>query len=284
MNQLLSHGKGTEGQERENNMENPRIKELRKKTKEIQNNSTDGKSLTYEEMSAENERLRERVRYLTKVVAEMEEEKTKLKKEIFDLNDDVINSLVAERDEINECKFQYKHQLEECQRKMKKLEEKRDKENNKIEVKKRLINRREDLTNNECELQVSKKVETEPDTNKNNSKQDEISAVPSNVSPPASSCDSGIEMDIASLKDHFKSFKLDMERTIDILIDEKLEEKQLQIDHPKLSEQLAQVSVSHPIPDQYQLRMDRERNIIVHGLKEGETPDKDKIKEIFNAT
>ena len=111
-----------------------------------------------------------------------------------------------------------------------------------------------------------------------NEKQDKISA-PSNVSS-ASSSDSGIEVDIASLEDHFKTFKNDIERTINTLIDEKLDEKRTNIHHQKLSEELVQVSSQHHCD----LRRDRESNIIVHGLKEGETTDENMIKYIFEAT
>ena len=57
--------------------------------------------------------------------AELEREKIQLQRKISDLNDDVINSVVAERDELSESKFQYKNQLEECKRKIKKLEDER---------------------------------------------------------------------------------------------------------------------------------------------------------------
>ena len=130
----------------------------------------------------------------------------------------------------------------------------------------------EDLTYNENELHV------EPKPNKTNQKQDRKNALAVNALPPALSCDSGI--DIASLEDHFKTFKNDIERTINTLIDEKLEEKRTNSHHHNKSAKLVQVSSQHHCD----LRRDRESNIIVHGLKEGETTDENMIKYIFEAT
>ena len=63
----------------------------------------------------------------TKTIKKMEEERVKLEDEIKDLNDDVINSLVADRDEILKSKFTYIDKLEEYTRTMKKTNEERNK-------------------------------------------------------------------------------------------------------------------------------------------------------------
>ena len=81
---------------------------------------------TYEEITAENEYLGRRVLELLTANAELEKEKIQLQREISDLNGDVISSLVAERDEQCENKFQYMDQLEKCKRKINELENERD--------------------------------------------------------------------------------------------------------------------------------------------------------------
>ena len=82
-----------------------------------------GKSRTYEEILAENERLRGTNKDLKREKKELEDESAKLKAEIRDLNDDVINSLAAERDEQVEAKFQYMDKLKAAQKRILELEE-----------------------------------------------------------------------------------------------------------------------------------------------------------------
>ena len=114
-------------------MECNRRKKLPGKNKEHDKIPATVTAKSYQEITTENEQLRGKVTELMTIVADMEKERTKLKKEIFDLNDDVINSLVAERDEQVEMKFQYMDQLKECQRRIKEFEEER--ENRKSELK-----------------------------------------------------------------------------------------------------------------------------------------------------
>lgn len=85
-------------------MENHEKKNVHDKTKEIHQIPNER---TYEEITAENEHLGRRVLELLSANAELEREKIQLQREISDLNDDVINSLVAERDEQCESKFPY---------------------------------------------------------------------------------------------------------------------------------------------------------------------------------
>ena len=81
-----------------------------------ENTDFGGESVSYEKILAENSTLRKRVvrvKELMRVIKKMEVERVKLKDEIKNLNDDVINSLVAERDEITESKFLYMDKLKE---------------------------------------------------------------------------------------------------------------------------------------------------------------------------
>ena len=73
---------------------------------------------TYDEIAAENDHLGKRVLELLALVAEMEAEKKKLK-EIIDLDEDVMSSLIVERDKQRDSKTQYMEQIEECRQKIK---------------------------------------------------------------------------------------------------------------------------------------------------------------------
>ena len=72
----------------------------------------------------------------------MEDEREKLKREIKDLNEDVINSLVAERDEISQRKFEYQDKLKESNNTIRNLEDERKR------LKKEIKELNEDVINN----------------------------------------------------------------------------------------------------------------------------------------
>ena len=73
----------------------------------------------------ENDTLKGTTMKLKRVIKQMEEERGKLKNEIANLNDDVINSLVAERDEISERNFLLKQKLEESDKTVKEMKKER---------------------------------------------------------------------------------------------------------------------------------------------------------------
>ena len=211
---------------------------------------------TYNEIAAENDYLGRRVVELLALVTEMEKEKKKME-EISDLNDDMISSLITERDEQCKTKKQYMDQLEECRQKIKELEDERD------SAKKQAF-------------AYDGKVSNNATTN------GKLMTRVSGISPSASSCDSGISMNIDSFNDRLVSFQYDMERKIENMIDDKLSQKQFgQLDpfeEPKPSSHL-QVT-----PERY-LNNDRERNLIIHGLKEeDESTDRERINEILRTT
>ena len=157
-----------------------------------ENTDFGGESVSYEKILAENSTLRKRVKELMRVIKKMEEERVKLKDEIKDLNDDVINSLVAERDEILKSKFAYMDKLEESTRTMKKMDEERN-----------------TLQSDNEEL---RKILAERDS----PKYDGLVAKSSDL---AQSTDSGISM-------YLDSFKEQIEKKIDSTIDIKLNERQ----------------------------------------------------------
>ena len=212
----------------------------------------------------------------------MEKEKAKMKEEIFNLKDDVINSLVAERDEQIESKFRYMDQLEECHRRIKELEGEQYKANNKGE----LTNENDaPKCENEVNLLTEKAIEMNaPTENTNESK---IATAVSDISPTASSCDSGIGMNVELFKNHIESFKLDMETKLEKLIDERLAQKHLERRYSNaVEEPMPSSNISGAITEKYPLDFeeDRERNIIIHGIIEDEWTDKEKIEEIFKIT
>ena len=230
------------------------IKEVHKKNKKNQDipaNALCRKSRTYEDISTENASLRGKVNELMHVVKQMEEERAQLKKEIFDLNDDVINSLVSERDEILERKLEYMDKLKESQRRVKDLEEERDK----------------------AKLLPTEEMEAE--TPRASPKQECVVATPSEL-PPAS-CDSGIGMDLDSFKEY-------MDTKIDSLIDVKLNKRLA--GHVKLEqESYKSNNITNDVTDQEPVSDERECNIIIHGLEETgcKTADQKKVQDIFNA-
>ena len=247
---------------------------------------------TYEEVATENEYLGRRVLELLTLVAEMEKEKDQLKEEISDLNDNVINSLVAERDEQCESKFQYMDQLEECRRKINELEHERDLAKRQSELKK-ASDHSDIAPNSEEKSNVSMEEVSEPKTAR--VIENKVKTSTPNLSPTSSSSDSGIAMDLDLFKNHIESFKLDMERKIENFIDERLDQKQFAINNSKPSSKPFGKPIQSPspslqipqeIPERYPAdsENDRKRNIIIHGLEEGESSDKEKIDVIFRTT
>ena len=71
---------------------------------------------SYERLHEENEKLKRTVSDQIQIIYDLYDERDKLKKEIFKLNDDDINSLVAERDEFLEKKFSTRTKLRSTKR------------------------------------------------------------------------------------------------------------------------------------------------------------------------
>ena len=233
---------------------------------------------SYKEITTENDQLKGKVTELMTMVADLEKERTKLKKEIFDLNDDVINSLVAERDEQVEMKFKYMDQLKECQRRIKELEEERESRKSELKM-------HNDASNcgGEAVVSTDERIETRSATlNTNN---DESTTNASDLPSPASSLDSGVGMDIFT--NHIASFKIDMERKIENMIEEKLNLKhRLMSTSESFEKPMSSSQISQIIPEQYarDFEREREKNVIIHGLEEDEGTDEEKLNEIFRTT
>ena len=222
-----------------------------KKNRDISTSAPGDKSRTHKEILAENDRLRGTVNELTRIIKEMKEERGKLKNEISNLHDDVINSLVVERDEILESKFLYMDKLKESQRRIQEMEEERDKPNAKMDTV----------------------------TQGNIPKQDCVVATASEI--PAAACDSGIGMDLDSFKQH-------IERKIDSLIDVKLNERLAgHINAKQEEDENPEVATNSKTIDETKRKAvsyERESNIIIHGLEETDcnTSDENKVQDIFN--
>ena len=235
----------------------------------------------YDEIVAENDYLGKRVVELLALVAEMENEKKKTK----ELDEDWICSLIAERDEQCELKRRYMEQLEECKKKIKELEEaERDKQlENKRSYMAQLeeyqvrIRKLEEERNVEKEIEDINETVSEPTRPENKIK--------TSVGAPSKtpSCDSGISMNMETVNNKFASLQRVLETKIEKMIDDKLIQKQSRNQYavgiPKPPSQTQQ-----GIPEQ-RLDKEREKNVIIHGLLEGEElTDKERIDEIFQTT
>ena len=189
----------------------------------------------------------------------MEEERVKLKDEIKDLNDDVINSLVVERDEILKSKLAYMDKLEESTRTMKEMDEERN-----------------TLQSDNEEL---RKILAERDS----PKYDGLVAKSSDL---AQSTDSGISM-------YLDSFKEQIEKKIDSTIDIKLNERQFLAEKIiKTKEEFAGKTtkvttntITNGVMNPTVITNEREGNIIIYGLEEvGDNAiDENKVKDVFDA-
>ena len=73
----------------------------------------------------ENQRLNKIVKEQTHIIKELQEEREKLKNEIFNLNDDVINSLRQERDDFLESKFMYQDKARKYEQIISEMEDER---------------------------------------------------------------------------------------------------------------------------------------------------------------
>ena len=81
---------------------------------------------SYERLHEENEKLKRTVSDQIQIIYDLYDERNKLKKEIFKLNDDDINSLVAERDEFLEKKFFYQDKVKQYEKIVKEMEDERN--------------------------------------------------------------------------------------------------------------------------------------------------------------
>ena len=229
----------------------------------------------------------------TKKVEELETERTRLKKEIDDLNDDVINSLLHEREEILELRKEEKKQLSE---KIKELEKESESLKKEISLKVKEEKTYTDTndagdTNDtiqshtagrdqECEVvnfSVEENRHKDDENNNGRSKQ----ATPKINEEPQRYTDSGIEIDIIN------NMKIELRQCLDGMIEEKLSELSIRRkddrskpDKSSLDEERFESTIrsngdtkTDPIRDQ---------NIIIHGVNERDKADTDYLKKLFD--
>ena len=239
-----------------------------------------GKSRTYEEILAENERLKGTNQDLKREKKELEDESVKLKAEIRDLNDDVINSLAAERDEQVEAKFQYMDKLEAAQKRIHELEEEQSRS-------KGVLNTLTlaDATKHDCsDTTRSEEPVTEPKEERDKGdvlskvvtevktipKNENLATTPESLPVP---CDSGIGMDINPFKEY-------IDDKIESLIDDKLNKR---LGDVKPVEENHKTSVTGQ--KSVDVWNKRECNLIIHGLEEtgSKTTDEKKVTDLINA-
>ena len=80
---------------------------------------------SYDDLLRENKKLNKTVNEQALVIKELQEERDQLKKENFDLEDDVINSLRQERDDYLERKFFCQEKVKEYEEMVKVVEDER---------------------------------------------------------------------------------------------------------------------------------------------------------------
>ena len=202
-------------------------------------------------------------------IRDLEHERASLKKEIQDLNDDVINSLVAERDEIGELRRKERKQLAEATGKIQDLEHERaylKKEN--CDLRAKLMNEQENRSHSTA-TKIFGNENATPDT----AHTDNESHL--KICNSADSTDSGIGM---------QSLTQLIDDRIGIMIHAKLKDhdsKARDGPHENIISQTSKYALEQCTTN---LDTDRKRNIIVHGLKEDGISDEHQIKEIFTST
>ena len=252
--------------------------------KKLENNSNFNVKPDESAISKHNEELIAKLQILTNTLEKKEYERRKLK----DHNDDVINSLVAERDEIIEMKFDMRKKLQESTTTINKMEEERRKLK---DLNESLITERNCMSAHNCVLQarldkINENASGDLTPNIDVSKEKEscrkiCSSVPST--------DSGVDMQSLT--------KLIVDRVgIMIMMDSKLKDHVQPNQPPRMktneeefveviptnimvSNRLNEPSNTNTIPDK------REFNIIIHGLREDSTKreyDRTVIKELFD--
>ena len=216
----------------------------------------------------------------------MEDDQKKLKKEIKDLNEDVISSLVAERDEILQSKFEYRNKLKESNNTIKNVEDEQKKLKKEImdlneDVISSLVAERDEILQSKVEYQNKLKESNNTIKNMEDERKKlktEIKDSESKTTKSPQPSDSGINIDLNSFKD-------DIEKKIESMIDIKLTKnltfaKMVQRNEKPSTPATAVINDvgKRTIIDQ------RDCNIIIHGLKEdNDTSDEERAKNVFKA-
>ena len=201
-----------------------------------------------------------------------------LKKAIAD-KDYIIDDLVLERDQISDDRYEQRIKYETTQKQLLQANGKiKDLENERACIKKEVDDLNYNITNSlrgEI-LRLRRREGKKPPEEATGKLGDLEKKYDTTESLDVDQVDSGISIDMESLN-HV------IERKIDTLIDEKLKHKQFPSSCEELVPQKASTNEIKKYPTIREADT-RERNIIIHGLKEDEISDHYQIKEIFAAT
>ena len=208
-------------------------------------------------LNAEHEQIQQQLAKSTEKIKELETERTILKKEITDLNDDVINSLIHERDEIGEWRRKETKQLAGKINELEKEREFLKKQINEISTDKKKAYNAAVKTSDTTKITEAAYTQDSTKTKSYGN---------------ANSTDSGITVQsLTQLIDH----------RVNLMINDKLKKCDLKKADEGIWEQTEHLTPKIKKEATY-VDANRERNIVIHGLREGEN-DGDLVKDIFSA-
>lgn len=209
-------------------------------------------------LNAEHEQIQQQLAKSTEKIKELETERTILKKEITDLNDDVINSLIHERDEIGEWRRKETKQLAGKINELEKEREFLKKQINEISTDKKKAYNAAVKTSDTTKITEAAYTQDSTKTKSYGN---------------ANSTDSGITVQsLTQLIDH----------RVNLMINDKLKKCDLKKADEGIWEQTEHLTPKIKKEATY-VDANRERNIVIHGLRDGEN-DGDLVKDIFSAT
>ena len=165
---------------------------------------------SYDDLLRENKKLNQTVNEQALVIKELQEERDQLKKENFDLEDDVINSLRQERDDYLERKFFYQEKVKEYEEMVKVMEDER------AELKGTVLNLEKRLEAGTIKSDECRKAKENLCTDlENHPPPKEEYTLNDNVAKSSQSSDSGICINLETLKE-------EIGKSIDSMIETKL--------------------------------------------------------------
>ena len=239
---------------------------------------------SYERLLEENEKLKRTVSDQIQIIYEIYDERDKLKKKISKLNDDDINSLIAERDEVLEKKSFYQDKVKEYEKIVKEMEDERKGLKDEITnlQKKFAVAQLDEISKESLEMTVNENLRSTNEVN-----QYVVAETPVNQADtaddtssktPEISGDSDSGVDLPSLTK---------------LIDDRVDAKLREYDNPKrktssdreLVEAIYVRKSESTNKFNTEIEDSRELNIIIHGLEEkesGKEYDREIIKQLFD--
>ena len=231
-----------------------------------------------------DKKLKRTVSDQIQIIYEMYDERDKLKKEISKLNEDDINSLVAERDEFLEKKFFYQDKVKEYEKIVKEMEDERKGLKDEITnlQAKFAVTQLDEISKESLEMTVNENLCSTNEVNQYDAAESPVdqadTADDTSSKTPEISGDSDSGVDLPSLTK---------------LIDDRVDAKLREYDNPKrktssdreLVEAIYVRKSESTNKFNTEIEDGRELNIIIHGLEEKESwkeYDREIIKQLFD--